>query len=65
MNEIDQAITKVRTEAATRGLRPATLARMAGLSANALRNTHHPDWDPRIETLRKVLSVLDEAESAA
>jgi predicted transcriptional regulator len=65
MTEIDELISKVRTEAAARNLRPATLARMAGLSANTLRNMDDPDWDPRSETLRRILEALGERPEAS
>ncbi len=66
MNEVDQTIAKVRTEAQQQGLRPATLARRSGLALNTLRDMYSPDWNPRVETLRKVLQALgSESESAA
>lgn len=64
MSTIDQLVTKVRTEAARRGIRPATLARLSGLSLNTLRGMYGSDWNPRIETLRKIEATLDQEKVA-
>jgi len=42
----------------------AGLARAAGLHANTLRDLESPDWNPTAETLRKLESVLFEADDA-
>ncbi|NIA72300.1 hypothetical protein HBA54_27290 [Pelagibius litoralis] len=64
MSDIDRLIARVRDAATQRGLRPATLARMSGLALNTLRDMHSQDWNPRIETLRKVEAALEEEAAA-
>ena len=40
-------------------------ARLAGLAKDALRNWDSPDWNPKLTTLDKVLSIEDNGDRAA
>lgn len=59
MAHIDEIISRVRATAER--IKPATMAREAGLSVNALRGLHSDKWDPRAQTLRKLEVYLDGA----
>lgn len=62
---IDQSIARIRQFAADRGLRRARLAREAGLHPNTLRGFHDPEWNPQIETIRKLEAYVDEQAAVA
>lgn len=60
---IEEAVTKIRSFRDSNGLKNATLAKLAGLSVNALRDLDSPDWSPRYDTLRKLLAYIEAVES--
>lgn len=63
MAHVDDIISRVRAEAAK--IAPATMAREAGLGINTLRGIHSEDWNPRVETLRKLEQYLERREQEA
>lgn len=58
-----QLITRVRKFVARRGKIKYRLALRAGLTENALRDCDKPSWNPRAETLGKVIRAIDEIEA--
>ena len=58
-----QLIARVRKFVARRGQIKYRLALRAGLSENALRDCDKPGWNPRAETLGKVIRALEEIEA--
>ncbi len=65
MSEVSKLISRVRKFVAKRS--KYRLALRAHLSENALRDCDQPGWNPRAETLAKVVKAMDdiEAEEAA
>jgi transcriptional regulator with XRE-family HTH domain len=63
MAHVDDIISRVRAEAER--TKPATLAREAGLGINTLRGLHSANWNPRVETLRKLEQYLERRERDA
>jgi len=59
---IAKAIAKVRAFAVEHDFAKSGLARRAGLSINALRDLHSPNWNPEWETLNKLLIAIDAME---
>lgn len=55
---VPTTIDRIRAYATATGLRPSTLAKLAGLHPNALRDMHGADWDPRSSTLSKVEAAI-------
>jgi 3,4-dihydroxy 2-butanone 4-phosphate synthase / GTP cyclohydrolase II len=51
---VRETIEVVRKFAGERKLRPATLARLAGLHPNTLRGMNEPDWSPSLATIEKL-----------
>lgn len=62
---ISTSLDRIRAYAKAKGLKPATLARLAGLHANALRGLHDQNWNPRADTLQKVEQAIERHERAA
>ena len=60
-----QDIAAVRAFARQEKLRPATLAKGAGLSPNALRDLDSQDWAPNTRTLEKLLQFIADHKRAA
>lgn len=60
---VDQAIENVRSFAIAKGWSRWKLATEAGLHQNTLRYFDREDWNPRVETLRK-LEAIAEGEAA-
>ena len=55
---LDAIIDRIRTFAEARGWRPSRLAREAELHANTLRDFEKPEWNPSLETLRKLETIV-------
>lgn len=55
---LDSAIDRIRAYAETKGWRPSRLAREAELHANTLRDFDKAAWNPSLETLRKLESII-------
>ena len=55
-------IDRIRSLVTEGGMSRSGLARAAGLHANTLRDLDSPDWNPTAETLRKLETVLFEAD---
>ena len=64
MMKVSDTIQRIRQFRDQRGLRNATLARMAGLHPNTLRDMDEPDWSPRLRTLEALETVVDQHEAA-
>lgn len=62
--DVEPTIARVREFAEARGLKRATLARLAGLNPNTLRHMDRPDWSPNIRTLRRIGAYMKRAETA-
>lgn len=58
MSSVGTTIAQVRAYAAAQKLKPATLAKLAGLHANALRDMFSDTWNPRADTLQKVEAAI-------
>ncbi len=65
MAEYHKDIAAVRAFARDEKLRPATLAKNAGLSANALRDLDSSDWRPTTRTLDRLLTYIAGQKRAA
>lgn len=65
MTVIEPTVEQVREYATRQGIKPATLARMAGLQKNVLRGIFRPDWNPRASTLHKVADAINRHAEAA
>jgi imidazoleglycerol-phosphate dehydratase len=55
---LDAAIDRIRAFAEAKGWRPSRLAREAELHANTLRDFAKPEWNPSLETLRKLETIV-------
>ena len=63
MNEIEDLVTRVRGFIAQQPKWSRfSLAEAAGLHRNTLRDLDSPDWNPRIETLRRALTAIERIE---
>lgn len=56
---VSASLDRIRAYAKAQKIKPATLARLAGLHANALRGLHDDDWNPRADTLQKVEEAIE------
>lgn len=63
MGEISRLIKRVQKFVAKRGAVKWRLARRANLSENALKDCDKPDWNPRAETLERVVRAVEELEA--
>lgn len=63
MAHVDDIISRVRAKA--RDIRPATMAREAGLGVNTLRGLNSERWNPRAETLRRLERYLEREGATA
>lgn len=63
MLHVDRAIARVREFARVRRIAPSRLAIAAGLSPNALRDFDHPDWSPRLDTLKQLEDFVARSEA--
>lgn len=63
MSDVNKIISRVRRFVTKRRQIKWRLARRAGLSENALRDCDKPGWNPRAETLAKVVKAMDEIEA--
>lgn len=52
-------IARVRAFAASKNWKPAKFAKAAGLHTNTLRNFDSDDWNPTLDTLRKLEAVIE------
>lgn len=59
-----EILSRIRDFAAERKLRPTTLARMAGLHPNALRDMNKADWHPRFDTVEKLEKVMEDCRDS-
>jgi len=57
MNEIETAISRIRR--ALDAIPATRLASLSGLSVNALKDAKRNGWNPKLETVVKVLAYLD------
>lgn len=57
---VQPTVTEIRAWASSERLRPSALARLAGLSPNALRDLHRPAWNPKASTLETVARAINE-----
>lgn len=55
---VDEIISRCRAYAHLRGWTSFEYARRAGLHPNTLRNYRDERWNPRVETLRKIASLV-------
>ena len=55
---VEQSVGRILAFSKCRKLRPATLAKLSGLSVNALARMESPDWNPSMKTLRMAESVI-------
>ena len=53
-NTVQAAIARIRAFAAAQGWSRSRLATEAGMSDTVLRHFDRPDWNPTVETLRKL-----------
>ena len=60
---VAKAIAEIREFAATTSTNRSRLALDAGLSRNALRKLHSPNWQPTPDTLDKLLSYIRSAKA--
>ena len=60
MSTTDAVINRVRRYAQFYQLAPTTMARLAGLGNNTLRDFWQDDWNPRVETLRALEAIIPE-----
>jgi len=58
MTEIDGAIVRIKAYAAARGWSKSRLAKEAGVGDTTLRHFGRPDWNPTIETLRRLEAII-------
>jgi 3,4-dihydroxy 2-butanone 4-phosphate synthase/GTP cyclohydrolase II len=58
MTRTRETIERIRAYALAKKMRPATLARAAGLHPNSLRRMHQGDWNPSAETLERLEATL-------
>jgi 3,4-dihydroxy 2-butanone 4-phosphate synthase/GTP cyclohydrolase II len=58
MSAIDQAVTRIRAFAAAQGWRKSRLAKEAGMQDTTLRNFDDPDWNPTLETVRRLEALI-------
>ena len=56
--EIDGAIARIKAYAAARGWSKSRLAKEAGIGDTTLRHFAQPDWNPTIETLRRLEAII-------
>ncbi len=56
--EIEASIRRIRAYAQAAGLSKGRLAVRAGLRDTTLRRFDHVDWNPTLETLRKLQAVV-------
>lgn len=59
MMTVQPTVEQVRAFAQDHGLKPATMARKAGLHPNTLRGLFDPGWNPRADTLQKVAAAIN------
>lgn len=55
-------LDRIRVFLAETKMAPATLAKRAGLSPNALRGVRREDWSLRTDTLGKVQEAIEQIE---
>jgi len=55
---VDRSIERIRAFAAQHKMRPARLAKAAGLHQNTLRGFNRPGWNPTLETVRRIESII-------
>lgn len=60
MSEIDRVIERIRAYRETEGLTRSALALRAGLHKNTLRGMDEENWNPPVETVRKLEALLPE-----
>ncbi len=58
MSAVDQAVTRIRAFAAAKGWRKSRLAREAGMQDTTLRNFDDPDWNPTLDTVRRLEALI-------
>lgn len=58
MSSIDHSIQRIKAFAKTAGLKPRQLALKAGLHGNSLRDFDSEEWNPHVETVRKLEAVI-------
>lgn len=56
----DRDIALIRRYLSKTQLKPAHFAKIAGLDHNALRRVDEDDWNPTIETVRKLVAAIPE-----
>ena len=57
---IDQSIARIRAYADAHGWRKSRLAKEAGMQDTTLRGFDTSDWNPTVETLRKLEAIIPE-----
>jgi DNA-binding phage protein len=62
-SEVAKLTARVRKFVKQRQRVKFRLALRAGLSENALKDCDKPNWNPRIETLDKVVAAIEEMEA--
>jgi 3,4-dihydroxy 2-butanone 4-phosphate synthase/GTP cyclohydrolase II len=55
---VEAAIARVRAFAEERGWTKSRLAIEAGMSNTVLRDFDKPDWNPTVETLRRIEAII-------
>ena len=55
---LETTIDRIRAFAQAKGWRPSRLAREAELHANTLRDFAKAEWNPSLETLRKLEAIV-------
>jgi hypothetical protein len=63
MSEIDKAIARVRDFFRTRPTMKRTIARKAAVHRNSLNGIELKSWNPRAETLRRLIAAIESEES--
>ena len=58
---VDSVVARVRAFAASKGWTRYRYAQEVGISESIIRRMNEPDWNPRVETLRRLESIIPES----
>lgn len=62
---LDTAIERIRAYARAQGWKKSRLAKEAGMSDTVLRGFDQPNWNPTVETLRRLETIIPDKFEAA